>query len=46
MNNLFANITSFNEDIGGWNVSNVTNMDSMFAGASSFDQYIGELGCQ
>lgn len=32
---------TFNEPIGGWDVSNVTNMDSMFRNAASFNQYIG-----
>ena len=27
--------------IGGWNVSSVTNMASMFSGAAAFDQPIG-----
>ena len=30
--------TSFNQDIGDWNVSNVTDMGDMFENASSFDQ--------
>ncbi len=30
------------EDIGCWDVSNVTNMDYMFYGASSFNQDLGK----
>lgn len=30
--------TSFNEDISGWDVSNVTNMTQMFEKASAFNQ--------
>ncbi|MDA7472683.1 BspA family leucine-rich repeat surface protein, partial [Candidatus Pelagibacter ubique] len=30
-----------NQDIGSWNTSSVTNMSSMFRGASSFNQNIG-----
>ena len=32
MANMFENADAFNQDIGGWNVSNVTNMSFMFAG--------------
>ena len=35
---LFLDLTTFNEDISGWNVSNVQNMSSMFKGCSSFNQ--------
>jgi surface protein len=31
----------FNDDIGGWDVSRVTNMAGMFEGAESFNQDIG-----
>lgn len=30
MNSMFANSIMFNQDIGNWNVSNVTDMSSMF----------------
>ena len=31
---------AFNQDISGWNVSNVTNMDNMFRVATNFSQPI------
>ena len=33
--------SSFNQPIGGWNVSKVTNMESMFESAKEFNQPIG-----
>jgi len=37
----FSNATSFNGDIGSWDVSNVVNMSSMFQSVTSFNQDIG-----
>ena len=33
---------AFNQPIGGWNVSSVTNMGSVFSGAAAFDKPIGD----
>ena len=38
---LFYGITNFNQDIGSWDVSNVTNMSRTFQGATNFNQDIG-----
>jgi bacterial surface protein 26-residue repeat len=38
MDSIFYNAVAFNQDISGWNTSKVTNMSSMFYGASIFDQ--------
>jgi surface protein len=37
---MFGNNLAFNQHIGGWNVSNVTNMGNMFHNAREFNQPI------
>jgi surface protein len=34
---MFEGITSFDQNIGNWNVLNVTNMQYMFRGATNYD---------
>lgn len=41
MLSLFQNKGSFNENIGYWDTTNVTDMDAMFWGATAFNQDIG-----
>ena len=41
MNDAFKNRSSFNENIGNWDVSSVTNMQSLFNDATAFNQVIG-----
>ena len=35
---MFKGATAFNQNIGSWNVSGVTNMHNMFNSADVFDQ--------
>jgi surface protein len=38
----FFNATTFNQNIGSWDVSQVTNMSHMFLSATAFNQNIGD----
>ena len=39
---MFDAASSFNQPLNKWDVSNVTNMDAMFAFASSFNQPLND----
>ena len=38
---MFREAAAFNQDISGWDVSQVTEMHNMFLTATSFDQNLG-----
>ena len=40
MNDMFSSPQSFNQDIGDWDVRNVTEMAGMFNTVATFDQDI------
>ena len=45
MNGMFRGANSFNQPLNAWNVSQVTNMNDIFKGATSFDQKQCHMVC-
>ncbi|QQH60537.1 BspA family leucine-rich repeat surface protein [Mycoplasmopsis bovis] len=43
---MFSGATTFNKDISGWNVDNVSTMERMFENASKFNSPIFKLVSQ
>ncbi len=41
MASMFFHADAFNQPLGNWNTSNVTDMSFMFSDAASFNQDIG-----
>ena len=41
---MFYDADAFNQNISGWDVSNVTNMRGMFRGADAFNQDLNGWG--
>ena len=41
MSDMFYRAANFNDNISGWDVSQVTNMNAMFYDAAAFNQDIG-----
>ena len=43
MNTMFEGATAFNQDIGGWNVSNVANFTNFMAGKTALNYSAANL---
>jgi len=41
INSIFIDSTEFNQDIGSWNTSNMTNMGYVFQASNAFNQNTG-----